>query len=212
MQVFYPDGASVPAPRHPLAGSTAFTVKRRVSMREQYYEVRPLSPDGTEAGVALFASLKQVSLPEEYRFSGDREHRQRWLTVRARTHLNLLNAVFDAFDENGAPVGWFQYRWLESEVLHTWRLVGPGVDVTGHQTSALVGFARRTLVKVPFAQLMPIPYAFDVAFRDSADQVVLRVERRPEMRDRYVVTLPGARVDPRMGAAMTVLMDFRGAG
>ena len=108
-------------------------MKRRVCPREQYYEIRPLGPDGVEADVVLYASQKQLSLPEEYRFSADRQHTRRWLTVRARTHLNFLNAVYDAFDERGAPIGLIEYQWLISQVLHTWRIVGPGVDVIGHQ-------------------------------------------------------------------------------
>lgn len=221
MQVFYPDGRGPQVPQHPLVGVSAFTVKRRVSLREQYYEIRPLTGGGgedgtqgaTEGDVALYASQKQVSLPEEYRFSADRGHTQRWLTVRARTHMNLGNAVFEAFDERAAPAGWFQYQWLESQVRHTWRLVTSTVDLIGHQAEIGVGAARVVVTRhLPFGSVVPIRYGFDSQFRDAAGQVLLRVQRRAEKRDRYVVTTPGGRVDARMAVAMTVLMDWRGEG
>ena len=210
MQVIHPGGAPTPAPAHPLTGVTACTMKRRISRREQYFELRPLGADGAEGGVVLYASQRQVSLPEEYRFSADRRHTRRWFTVRARTRMNLGNAVFEAFDPHDVPLGWFQYQWLESQLLHTWRLVAPGVDVLGQQRSAGVGVARRILSDVPFATLFPVPYAFDVQFRDAMDRVVLRIERRAELRDRYVVTVPEGRVDGRMAAAMALLLDWRG--
>ncbi|NCT90411.1 hypothetical protein GXB85_05525 [Cellulomonas sp. APG4] len=201
-----PDGAAT----HPLTGVTAFTLRRRVSMREQYYEVRPIDAGGAEGDVVLHASQKQMTLPEEYRFSSDARHTRPCWTIRARTRMNLGDAVFEAFDERGSAIGWMQYRWLESEVLHTWRVVGPGLDVTGHQRSLVVGMARVLVSRLPFAGVIPVRHAFDVQFRDAADTLVLRVRRRPESRDRLTVTMPAGAIDARLAAGMALLLDWRG--
>lgn len=185
-------------------------MRRRVSVREQYYEVRPIDAGGAECDVVLFASQKQMTLPEEYRFSTDARHtRPRW-TIRARTAMNLGDAVFETFDERGVAIGWMKYQWFESQVLHTWRLVGPGLDVTGHQRSLAVGMARMLLSRLPGAGVVPVRHVFDVQFRDAADTVVLRVERRPASRDRLTVTMPAGAIDARLAAGMALLLDWRG--
>ncbi|UZN04215.1 hypothetical protein [Cellulomonas sp. S1-8] len=203
-------GAPAPAAAHPLTGCTTFTMRRRISRKEQFYEIRPVGPDGVEGDVALYASPKQLSLREEYRFSADREHTRRWLTVRARTQMNLLYAVFDAVDERGAAAGFFEYQWVESELFHVWRIAGPGYDVVGRQRNLVVGMARQVYSRLPFATLVPVPFAFDVEFRDATGRVLLRVERRSATRNRFTVTTPGGVVDGRVAAAMTLLLDFRG--
>lgn len=193
----------------PLAGVTSFTMRRRVTPREQYHEFRPVGPDGVEGDVVLYGSPRQMSLVEEYRFTADREHTLRCWTVRARSAMNLGDAVFDVVDDRGAPIGWFQIRWLESQVLHTWRLVGPGVDLVGNQHHVLGGMLRTALARAaPVLGLVPVRRGFDVRFRDANGQVYLRVEGRG---DRYAVTTPGGWVDPRLAAGMATLLDFRGS-
>jgi hypothetical protein len=53
----------------------------------------------------------------------------------------------------------------------------------------------------------PFLFHFDFDFKDEAGSVVLTSERRRSLRDRYDVTVPGARVDGRVAAAMAVALD-----
>jgi len=197
-------------PAHPLVGVTEFTMKRRVTWREQYWEFRPLGPDGVEGDVALYGTQKQLRVPEEYPFSTDRAHTRPFIVVRARTVMNLGNSRFDVYDERGWPVGRFEHRWLESQVMHTWRLVGRGVDLLGSQHSVLGGMLRAQLSRLPFGSLIPIRRGFDVRFRDATGVVLLQISCRPQSRDRYTVSTFGGPVDPRLAAGIALLLDWRG--
>ena len=205
-----PAARSVSPPAHPLSGVTAFTMRRRVSWREQYWEFRPLGDDGVEGDVVLYATQRQLRVPEEYPFSTDRAHTRPSMTVRARRTLNFGNACYDAFDEHGALIGWLQYRWMESQVVHTWRVVGRGADLVGLQQNVVAGMLRVAISRLPFGTVVPWRRGFDARFRDGMGAVRLRIECRAGSRDRYTVTTPGGSVDARLAAGIALLLDWRG--
>ncbi|MCC2334264.1 hypothetical protein LJN56_06540 [Cellulomonas sp. zg-Y908] len=185
-------------------------MKRRVSWREQYWEFRPLGPDGVEGDVVLYGTQRQLRVPEEYPFSTDRAHTRPSMTVRARGVINLGNACYDAFDERGAPIGCLQYRWMESQVVHTWRVMGRGADLVGMQQNVLGGMLRVAFSRLPVVSLIPLRRGFDFRFRDTTGAERLRVECRAGSRDRYTVTTPGGSVDIRLAAGIALLLDWRG--
>lgn len=199
--------AGSPEAVQPLAGVTAFTMKRRITRRMQLHEFRPVGPDGVEGDVVLHETMKQLSMTEEYRFSADAEHARRCWTVRARGPVQVLDLLYDVYDEHGAPIGMFHRPWLASQVLVTWRLMAPGIDLTGLQAD-VVGLARTAVARrAPVLSMIPIRLGFDVRFRDAAERTYLRVEGRG---DRYLVTMPGGWVDPRLAAGMAAVLDWRG--
>lgn len=194
----------------PLVGITQFTVKHRMSLRHNYnyYELRPLMPDGVQGEIIAVAWQKRMTLPEEFLFSADARGSVPILSFKARTHLNFVNAMYDVLDAQGVPIGHLRYEWLESNLRSTWSLGAAGVQAEGHQADEAVGVARRQfqLQGAPLG-LITMPFLFDFQFRDATGRLVLRSERRPAMRDRYVVTVPGAVLDGRVAAAMAVALD-----
>jgi hypothetical protein len=172
------------------------------------YELRPLMPDGAEGEIIAVAWQKRMTMREEFFFAADAGGSVPILSFRARTHLNLINAMYDVLDAQGVPIGHLRYEWLESNLLSTWSLGAAGVQAEGHQADEAVGIARRQFqLKGGPLGLITVPFGFDFQFTDATGRLVLRSERRPAMPDRYVVTVPGAVLDGRVAAAMAVALD-----
>jgi hypothetical protein len=59
----------------------------------------------------------------------------------------------------------------------------------------------------PFVENFPSPFLFHFDFVDAGGAVVMSSQRSRSLRDRYDVTVPGARIDGRVAAAMAVALD-----
>jgi hypothetical protein len=70
-----------------------------------------------------------------------------------------------------------------------------------------VALARRAWEVLPVVNNLPSPFLFHFDFVDQGGQVVMSSVRRRSLRDRYDVTVPGARLDGRVAAAMAVALD-----
>ncbi len=55
--------------------------------------------------------------------------------------------------------------------------------------------------------VIPSPFRFHFDFIDPKGEVLMTSERGRSLRDRYLITLPGARLDGRIAAAMAVALD-----
>ncbi|HKG49442.1 MAG TPA: hypothetical protein VKB14_03320 [Actinomycetales bacterium] len=190
-----------------LAHLEHFFVQQRLTMMVNRYEIRAAAPDGSEGPVVALAQQKRMAFREHVTFYADEDRRNPVFSFRARQRIDL-GATYDVLDAEGQPIGWFRKRFGTSLLRSTWELsAADGSAVTGTERSGGVAIARRLWDVLPIIENFPSPFLFHFDFTDSSGQVVMSSERKATLRDRYVVQVPGHRVDGRVAAAMAVALD-----
>lgn len=175
-----------------------FFIKQRITMMVNRYEIREANPDGSEGRVIAIAQQKRLALKEQVTFYTDEARTQPVFSFKARQALDLA-AIYDVTDGAGQPLGWFQKDFTASLLRSSFHLAGSGIDAYGQERNQLVGILRR---------FVDLPFAFHFDFTDKqSGAVVMSSERQFSLRDRYTVTVPDARLDFRLAAAMAVGLD-----
>lgn len=190
---------------NPFSGVEAFSVKQRITMMVNRYEIRAVSPEG-EGPLLAVAQQKRMAFKEQVTFYADESRSQPVFSFKARQRLDLA-AVYDVTDAAGQPIGWFKKDFGRSLLRSTWDLGAAGVEATGTERNAGVAVFRRLWEMLPVVENFPSPFLFHFDFRDAAGELVLSSVRRRALRDRYDVTVPGGRLDGRVAAAMAVALD-----
>jgi uncharacterized protein YxjI len=185
----------------------AFFIKQRITVMVNRYEILAANPDGSEGAMLAFAEQKRMKLKEEVNFFTDESRTRRVFSFKARQRLDV-RAEHDVFDENGAPLGYFRKDFGASLLRSTWHLSAPGIEALGRERRPVIAILRRVWDFIPYIGDIWVPFIFHFDFVDKATgQVVLVSERRKSIRDRYTVTVPDARLDFRVAAAMAVALD-----
>ncbi|MDX6235436.1 MAG: hypothetical protein QOG10_251 [Kribbellaceae bacterium] len=185
----------------------AFSMKQRITMMANKYELIATNPDGTDGPLIAFAQQKRMAFKEEVTFYADDSKTQVVFSFKARKTIDL-GSGYDVFDANGQPIGWFKKEFGKSLLRSSWQLAGGGVEANGTERNATVAIVRRVWEFVPVVGEIPLPFIFHFDFTDRASgQPVLSVERKMSVRDRYRVSVPDERLDFRVAAAMTVALD-----
>ncbi|MHA6668558.1 LURP-one-related/scramblase family protein [Homoserinimonas sp. A447] len=167
-----------------------FFVKQRITMMVNRYEIREANADGSEGGIVAIAQQKRMAFKEQVT--------QAVFSFKARQALDLA-AVYDVTDGAGQSLGWFQKDFGASLLRSTFNLGGPGIEARGQERNQAVAIIRR---------FVEVPLAFHFDFTDKqTGAVVMSSERQFSLRDRYTVTVPDARLDFRLAAAMAVGLD-----
>lgn len=188
-----------------------FTVRQKITMMVNRYEIRGLDASGAEGPLLAMAQQKRMAFKEEVTFYADEARTQPVFSFKARKRMDLA-ATYDVTDPTGASLGWFRKDFGKSLMRSTWHLgAADGLEAIGTERSKNVALARRVWEFVPFAQDIPAPFAFHFDFTAPDGTVVLISERQRSLRDRYEVQLPtaanGWQLDWRVGAAMAVALD-----
>ena len=189
-----------------LLGIERFLIVQRVTMMVNRYEIRAVATGGEPGPVLALAQQKRMAFKEEVTFYADEDRRQPVFSFRARSRMDL-RATYDVRDAAGRPIGSFRKDFARSLLRSTWHLEADGVQATGTERSAAVAIGRRAWEMAPLLENFPSPFRFHFDFRDPEGQLVLSSRRQRSLRDRYEVTVPGARVDGRVAAAMGVALD-----
>jgi uncharacterized protein YxjI len=183
-----------------LARIEHFTLKQRLTMMVNRYEIRA----GEDGPLLAVAQQKRMAFKEQVTFYTDEDRRTPVFGFKARQRLDL-GATYDVFAANGEPIGWFRKDFGKSLLRSTWHLGDTqGLELIGQERNANVALFRRAWEM--FTDL-PSPFLFHFDFTDSTGAVLMSSERRRSLRDRYVIEVPGARVDGRLAAAMAVALD-----
>lgn len=191
---------------NPLQSIEQFSVTQKITMMVNRYEVRSVDSNGKPGELMALAQQKRAAFKEEVRFFSDESKKTLLFSFKARQRLDL-GATYDVLDAGGSPLGSFRKNFGASLLRSTWQLDAPGIQAVGSERSQGVAIARRIWEIVPFLDAIPAPFLFHFDFRDSTGQLVLTSERRASLRDRYDVSIPGARLDWRVAAAMAVALD-----
>jgi uncharacterized protein YxjI len=185
----------------------AFSMKQRITMMANKYELIATNPDGTDGPLLAFAQQKRMAFKEEVTFYTDDTKSQVVFSFKARKKLDL-GSGYDVFDASGQSIGWFKKEFGKSLLRSSWQLAGPGLEADGTERNQTVAIVRRVWQFVPFVGEIPLPFIFHFDFKDRATgQLVLSVERKVSVRDRYRATVQDPRLDFRVAAAMTVALD-----
>lgn len=193
------------------AGYDRFTIKQKITMMVNRYEIRAVDADGGEGPLIAMAQQKRMAFKEQVTFYTDEARTQPVFGFKARQRMDLA-ATYDVTDATGTPIGSFRKEFAKSLLRSTWQLTATdGLQATGTERNQNVAIARRLWEMVPIVSELPSPFLFHFDFTAPDGSIVLSSVRRRSLRDRYDVELPtapnGWRLDWRVGAAMAVALD-----
>ncbi|HWD83474.1 MAG TPA: hypothetical protein VG497_31460 [Kribbella sp.] len=185
----------------------AFSMKQRITMMANKYELIATNPDGSDGRLLAFAQQKRMALKEQVTFYTDDTKSQPVFSFKARKKIDL-GSGYDVYDADGRPIGWFKKEFGKSLLRSSWQLSAPGVDADGTERNPTIAILRRVWEFVPFVGEIPLPFIFHFDFTErNSGRPVLSVERKMSIRDRYRITVQDERLDFRVAAAMTVALD-----
>ena len=188
-----------------------FTIKQKITMMVNRYEIRSVDANGAEGPVIAMAQQKRMAFKEQVTFYADEARTQPVFGFKARQRMDLA-ATYDVTDASGTPIGSFRKEFAKSLLRSTWQLTAAdGLQATGTERNQSVAIARRLWDVLPVIGDLPSPFLFHFDFTAPDGSIVLSSVRRRSLRDRYDVELPasanGWRLDWRVGAAMAVALD-----
>jgi len=188
-----------------------FTIKQKITMMVNRYEIRSVDANGAEGPVIAMAQQKRMAFKEQVTFYADEARTQPVFGFKARQRMDLA-ATYDVTDASGTPIGSFRKEFAKSLLRSTWQLTAAdGLQATGTERNQSVAIARRLWDVLPVIGDLPSPFVFHFDFTAPDGSIVLSSVRRRSLRDRYDVELPasanGWRLDWRVGAAMAVALD-----
>ena len=189
-----------------LQDAERFALTQKLTLMVNRYEIHAVDDDGKPSGLLGVAQQKRMAFKEQVTFYSDESRGTAVFSFKARQRMDL-GATYDVLDSDGNPIGSFRKDFGKSLLRSTWHLEAPGVQAVGTERSSGVALARRAWELLPVANNLPSPFLFHFDFVDAGGQVVMSSVRRRALRDRYDVTVPGARLDGRVAAAMAVALD-----
>ena len=194
-----------------VTGYDRFTIKQKITMMVNRYEIRSVNADGGEGPVIAMAQQKRMAFKEQVTFYADEARTQPVFGFKARQRMDLA-ATYDVTDAAGMPIGGFRKEFKKSLLRATWQLTAAdGLQATGTERNQNVAIVRRVWEMVPIISEIPSPFLFHFDFTAPDGSIVLSSVRKRTLRDRYDVELPtspsGWRLDWRVGAAMAVALD-----
>ena len=189
-----------------LQHAERFALTQKITLMVNRYEVHAVDAGGEPRGLLAVAQQKRMAFKEEVTFYSDESRSTAVFSFKARQRIDL-GATYDVLDAAGNAIGSFSKSFGKSLLRSTWNLNAPGVQAVGTERSSGVALARRAWEVLPVVNNLPSPFLFHFDFVDQGGQVVMSSVRRRSLRDRYDVTVPGARLDGRVAAAMAVALD-----
>jgi len=187
-----------------------FLVDQLVRPIANLYRVTPLAAGETPAGGPIaFVRQKKLKIKEDIRFYADESESQELFRIQARTWLDTGGSRYDVLvgDER---IGTLEHVFGKSLLRSTWRVRDAQEQevAIARERSQVAAIARRAIDFVPdFGGLIPIPYNFDILVDD---RVVGAMNRKFQLRDRYVLDLSGdheRKLDRRVAVALAVGLD-----
>jgi hypothetical protein len=191
-------------------GHDKFLVDQLVRPIANLYRVTPLAAGETPAGGPVaFVRQKKLAVREDIRFYADESESQELFRIKARTWLDTGGSRYDVL-VGEEKIGTLDHVLGKSLLRTTWRVRdGQEQEVAiARERSQVAAIARRVIDFVPdWGGLIPIPYNFDIVIDD---RVVGTMNRKFQLRDRYVLDLSGdheRKIDRRVAVALAIGLD-----
>jgi hypothetical protein len=150
-----------------------------------------------------------MALREDLRFFADESETRELFRIKARSVVEI-GGRYDVTDTAGARIGVLEKVFGKSLLRSTWRILDAEEQelAVAQERSLPMAIARRAIDFVPdVGGLIPIPYNFDFL---AAGAPIGRMDRKFQLRDRYVLDLAGdteRRVDRRLAIALAIGLD-----
>jgi uncharacterized protein YxjI len=174
------------------------------------YRITPLAAGETPAGQPIaYVRQKKLAIKEDIRFYGDEAESQEIFRIAARTMFDTGGSKYDVVGADGERIG-LLHHLFKSIIRTTWSVQDASEQeiAVARERSQVGAIARRLIDFVPdVGGLIPIPYNFDLLIGDA---VVGRIDRKFQLRDRYVLDLSGdteRKLDRRLAIALAVGLD-----
>ena len=175
------------------------------------YRVTPLAAGDTPAGPpVVFVRQKKLAIKEHIRFCADETETQELFHIQAQTWLDTGGSRYDVVDAQEGKIGLLHHVFGKSLLRSTWSVLNAAGDevAVAQERSQAMAILRRVIDFVPdVGGLIPIPYNFDIVI---GGQVAGRMDRKFQLRDRYVLDLsgdPDKKLDRRVAIALAVGLD-----
>ena len=187
-----------------------FLIEQLVRPMINIYQVTPLAAGETPAGGPVaYVRQKRMAIKEDIRFFADEQESQELFRIKARSLFDIGGARYDVTDADGASIGVLEHVFGKSFIRSTWKVTDAdgGEVMTAQERSVPMAVARRIVDFVPYGELVPIPYNFDLLMDG---RVIGHMNRKFQLRDRYVLDLSGdheRRLDRRLGIALAIGLD-----
>jgi len=187
-----------------------FMVDQLVRPIANLYRVTPLGPGETPAGPPVaYIRQRKLALKEDIRFYADEGETQEAFRLQARSMLDIGGSQYDVL-AGDQRVGYLRHKFKESLTRTTWHIGGPDeAEVAIARERSYAGAVlRRVIDFIPdIGGLIPIAYNFDFLI---GDRVVGTMNRKFQLRDRYIVDLSGdteRKIDRRVAIALAIALD-----
>ena len=175
------------------------------------YRVTALAAGETPAGPPIaYVRQKKLKIKEHIRFFADEGETQELFHIQAQTWLDTGSARYDVVDAQEGKIGLLHHVFGKSLLRTTWNVLdAAGEEVAvARERSQVMGILRRGIDFVPdVGGLIPIPYNFDILIDG---QVIGKMDRKFQLRDRYVLDLsgdPDKKLDRRLAIALAIGLD-----
>jgi uncharacterized protein YxjI len=175
------------------------------------YRVTPLAAGEAPAGAPVaYVRQRKLKIKEEIRFFADEAETQELFQIKARTWIDTGGSKYDVVDAQEGNIGLLEHVFGKSLFRSTWRISTPAGDeiAIAHERSQPLAILRRVIDFVPdVGGLIPIPYNFDIL---AGGQVIGKMDRKFQLRDRYVLDLSGDTdkvLDRRLAIALAIGLD-----
>jgi uncharacterized protein YxjI len=193
------------------AATERYTLRQKLTLMVNRYEIRAVDPSGAEGPVLAVAQQKRMAFKEQVTFYADEARTQPVFSFKARQRMDL-GATYDVFDAGGMSIGWFRKDFRRSLLRSSWHLgTADGLEAFGTERNQNIAVLRRVWELLPVVGDLPVPFLFHFDFTAPDGTVVLTSERRRSIRDRYEIGMPvaanGWQLDWRVGLAMAVALD-----
>lgn len=193
------------------AGAPVLTLhlEQKPNVGARVYRVFADDGTGSAKGEQIgFARQKLRALREHFTLYSDDAKTS--ILAEAKTQKILeLGATYVVTDPAGIEVGRFRKLGRASLLRSSYVLSSPSLpdDVTITERNRTVAILRRVLGLVPYVNQVPIPWQFHFDGRTSDGRLVLSVNRKRKLLDRYQLTSYDPALDGRLLAVFGVFSD-----
>ena len=175
------------------------------------YRVTPLAAGETPAGPPIaFVRQKKLAIKEHIKFFADESESQELFHIQGQSFLDTGGSRYDVVAADEGKIGVLHHVFGKSLLRSTWNVenaLGEQIVVARERSQAMA-FLRRAIDFVPdVGGLIPIPYNFEFL---AGDRVLGGMDRKFQLRDRYVLDLSGdpeRTFDRRLAIALAIGLD-----
>lgn len=195
-----PDGAPAPV--------LVLHLEQKPHIGARVYRLFADDGSGGAKGAQIgFARQKLRALREHFTLYTDDQRSA--VVAEAKTRKVLeISATYVVTDAAGAQIGMVQKKGRASLLRSTWLLTAPSLPpVTITERNAVVAVLRRLQGLVPYLGDLPIPWQYHFDGRTPDGTLVLSVNRKRALLDRYQLTSYTSDLDGRLLGVVGVFLD-----